>query len=89
MAWDYTDSATYIFFGIFVAIEPRLYERGLAWMLPMDRRADFCQTSARMARTLRLLMAGRLLGMAVEGIGTWLLLFPGWWSIVLATPLGT
>ena len=59
--------------GIFIAIEPRLYERGVAWMLPMKMRDDFYITTARMGFTLRRLMAGRLLGMGVEGIGTWLL----------------
>lgn len=58
--------------GIFIAIEPRLYERGVAWMLPMKSREDFYITTARMGFTLRRLMAGRLLGMLVEGIGTWL-----------------
>lgn len=72
--------------GIFVAIEPRLYERGFAWMLPLNRRRDFYNTSAKMGRTLRLLMAGRLLGMAVEGIGTWLLLMIG--GVPMAALLG-
>jgi len=58
--------------GIFIAIEPRLYERGFAWMLPMKSRENFYITTARMGFTLRRLMAGRLLGMLVEGIGTWL-----------------
>src|SRR3546814_17530539 len=58
--------------GIFLAIEPRLYERGVAWMLPMKAREDFYITTARMGFTLRRLMAGRLLGMAVEGVGPWL-----------------
>ncbi|ABF53125.1 AI-2E family transporter [Sphingopyxis alaskensis] len=58
--------------GIFIAIEPRLYERGVAWMLPMNARENFYITTARMGFTLRRLMAGRLLGMFVEGIGTWL-----------------
>ena len=58
--------------GIFIAIEPRLYERGVAWMLPMKARENFYITTARMGFTLRRLMAGRLLGMLVEGIGTWL-----------------
>lgn len=60
--------------GIFVAIDPRLYERGIAWMLPVEKRADFYVTTDRMAYTMRRLMAGRLVGMAVEGIGTWILL---------------
>ena len=62
-----------IVIGIFVAAEPRLYDRGVAWMMPMRARAGFYTTAARMAATLRRLMAGRLLGMAVEGVGTWLL----------------
>src|SRR3546814_125422 len=61
-----------IVLGIFIAIEPRLYERGVAWMLPMKSRENFYITTARMGFTLRRLMAGRLLGMLVEGIGTWL-----------------
>src|SRR3546814_20533008 len=61
-----------IVLGIFIAIEPRLYERGVAWMLPMKSRENFYITTARMGFTLRRLMAGRLLGMLVEGIGLWL-----------------
>jgi len=72
--------------GVFIAIEPRLYERGFAWMLPMDRRASFYHTSERMAFTLRRLMAGRLTGMAVEGVGTWLLLMLG--GVPMAALLG-
>ena len=60
--------------GIFVAIDPRLYERGIAWMLPVEKRQDFYVTTDRMAYTMRRLMAGRLVGMAVEGVGTWILL---------------
>ena len=60
--------------GIFVAVEPKLYDRGVAWMLPMEHRARFYDISERVGFTLRRLMAGRLLGMFVEGIGTWLLL---------------
>ena len=60
--------------GIFVAVEPKLYDRGVAWMLPMEHRARFYDISDRIGFTLRRLMAGRLLGMVVEGVGTWLLL---------------
>ncbi|MDB5690584.1 MAG: permease [Sphingomonas bacterium] len=72
--------------GIFLTIEPRLYERGVAWMLPMDRRPEFYTLAKRMGQTLRRLMAGRLLGMAVEGIGTWLLLMIG--GVPMAALLG-
>src|SRR3546814_19467058 len=51
-----------IVLGIFIAIEPRLYELGVAWMLPMKSRENFYITTARMGFTLRRLMAGRLLG---------------------------
>jgi predicted PurR-regulated permease PerM len=54
--------------GLFIAMEPRLYERGLAWMLPMAKRQDFYRTAEKMGHTLRRLMAGRLVGMAVEGL---------------------
>ena len=63
--------------AIFIAIEPKLYERGVAWMMPMDRRAHFYRIADKMGWTLRRLMFGRLIGMAVEGIGTWLLLWAG------------
>lgn len=60
--------------GIYVAAEPKLYERGVAWMLPRERRGSFEVTMARMAQTLRRLMAGRLLGMFVEGVFTYIML---------------
>ena len=72
--------------GLFVALEPRLYERGVGWMLPMRSRDGFYRAIDRMAFTLRRLMAGRLLGMAVEGVGTWLLLWIG--GVPMAALLG-
>ena len=63
--------------GIYVAIDPILYERGVAWMLPRHKRDDFYVTAARMGQTLRRLMAGRLLGMFVEGVFTFVLLAYG------------
>jgi predicted PurR-regulated permease PerM len=75
-----------IVIGIFLAVEPRLYERGVAWMLPMRSRDSFYRTASRMGYTLRRLMAGRLLGMAVEGIGTWILLWAG--GVPMAALLG-
>jgi predicted PurR-regulated permease PerM len=72
--------------GVFIAVEPRLYERGIAWMLPLRSREPFYRTSSRMGFTLRRLMAGRLLGMAVEGFGTWILLWIG--GVPMAALLG-
>ena len=60
--------------GIYIAIEPRLYQRGFAWLLPSKDRAYFEGTAALMGKSLRMLMFGRLLGMVVEGVGTWLML---------------
>lgn len=63
-----------VIIGIYVAMEPRLYERGVAWMLPPGERQDFFVTAAQMGHTMRRLMAGRLVGMAFEGVFTWIML---------------
>jgi predicted PurR-regulated permease PerM len=60
--------------GIFIAMEPHLYDRGLAWMLPVDSRARFYEISDKVGYTLRRLMAGRIAGMVFEGIFTWFML---------------
>jgi predicted PurR-regulated permease PerM len=72
-----TSAVMMLVLAIFIAVEPKLYERGVAWMLPMDRRDDFYRTADKMGWTLRRLMFGRLIGMTVEGVGTWLLLWAG------------
>jgi predicted PurR-regulated permease PerM len=72
-----TSGVMMLVLAIFIAIEPKLYERGVAWMLPMDKRAHFYSIADKMGWTLRRLMFGRLIGMAVEGVGTWLLLWAG------------
>ena len=59
-------------------IQPRLYQRGIAWMLPLESRDRFYRTRQPDGlHVMRRLMAGRLLCMAVEGVGTWLLLLAG------------
>lgn len=60
--------------GIYIALEPKLYERGVAWMLPEERRDGFFQTVKRMGYTMRRLMAGRLVGMAFEALFTYAML---------------
>lgn len=72
-----TSGVMMLVLAIFIAIEPKLYERGVAWMLPMEKRAHFYAIADKMGWTLRRLMFGRLIGMAVEGVGTWLLLWAG------------
>jgi predicted PurR-regulated permease PerM len=72
--------------GLYLAFEPRLYERGLAWVLPQDSRGEFFVTADQMAYTLRRLMAGRLVGMAFEGVFTFLMLF--FYGVPMAALLG-
>ena len=72
--------------GLFLAMEPRVYERGLQWLVPRDMRAEFALTLDRMGKTLRRLMAGRLLGMLVEGVFIWLSLAVG--GVPMAALLG-
>jgi putative permease len=61
--------------GIYFAMEPRLYERGVAWMLPENRRHAFYVTADKMGRQLRHLLGGRLIGMVIEGVFTWFMLW--------------
>ncbi|WP_375288819.1 AI-2E family transporter [Sphingomonas sp.] len=56
--------------GLFIAMDPRVYDRGLQWMIPQDQRHEFAVVVQRMSHTLRRLLAGRLLGMAFEGVLT-------------------
>jgi predicted PurR-regulated permease PerM len=72
-----TSGVMMLVLAIFIAVEPKLYERGVAWMLPIEKRAHFYTVADKMGWTLRRLMFGRLIGMAVEGVGTWLLLWAG------------
>lgn len=75
-----------VILGIYFAIEPRLYERGVGWLMPMDERSHFYDVTAAMGKTLRRLMAGRILGMLIEGVATWALL--ALYGVPMATLLG-
>ena len=81
-----TNMAMMLVLAIFIAAEPRMYERGVAWMLPLAEREHFYGTAEKIGRVLRRLMAGRLLGMAIEGFGTWILLSLG--GVPMAALLG-
>jgi len=63
--------------GIFMASEPRLYDRGIAWMLPLRHRTGFYRLAEHAGFTLRRLLFGRLIGMIFEGIFTWIMLILG------------
>jgi predicted PurR-regulated permease PerM len=57
-----------IMFGIYIALDPRVYERGVEWLTPERHRAEADATLRAMARTLRHWVAGRGLAMAIEGV---------------------
>jgi predicted PurR-regulated permease PerM len=75
-----------IVIGIFLAAEPRLYDRGIAWMLPLRHRAGFYRVAEHVGFTLRRLLFGRLVGMIFEGIFTWVMLTLG--GVPMAALLG-
>lgn len=60
--------------GLFFAMEPRVYERGVQWMVPRGERAEFALTFDRMGFTLRRLLAGKLVAMVAQGVLTSILL---------------
>ena len=66
-----------IVIGIFLASEPRLYDRGIAWMLPLRARGGFYRIAEHVGFTLRRLLFGRLIAMVFEGAFTWLMLTVG------------
>ena len=73
----FTSMLMIIVIGIFVAIEPKLYDKGVAWMLPVGNRARFHELSNKVGYTLRRLMFGRIVGMLFEGVFTWAMLWAG------------
>ncbi len=75
-----------IVIGIFIASEPRLYDRGVAWMLPIGSRDKFYAITERVTFNLRRLMFGRIVGMLFEGIFTWVMLSLG--NVPMAALLG-
>ena len=72
--------------GLFIAMDPSAYERGLQWMVPRRSRVTFAETLRAMGETLRKLLAGRLLGMLFEGVFTWIALAVG--GVPMAMLLG-
>ncbi len=72
--------------GLFIAMDPGTYSRGLQWMVPSDLRPEFAKTLVKMGATLRRLLAGRLLGMAVEGVASGIALAIG--GVPMAMLLG-
>ena len=81
-----TSAILIIVIGIFIAVEPHLYDRGLAWMLPLGNRTRFYIITSRVGTTIRRLLAGRLVGMAFEGVFTFIMLSLG--GVPMAALLG-
>ena len=72
-----TSAIAMMVIGIFLASEPRIYDRGIAWMLPLRHRAGFYRIAEHLGFTLRRLLFGRLVGMIFEGFFTWFMLSLG------------
>ncbi len=70
-----------VVFGIFVAADPRLYERGIEWLTPEARRPGTKATLDAMGAMLRRWVGGRLVLMLFEGT----LIFIG--LTIVGTPL--
>jgi predicted PurR-regulated permease PerM len=81
-----TSVVAMIVIGIFLAAEPRIYDRGIAWMLPIRHRTGFYRIAAHVGFTLRRLLFGRLVGMLFEGVFTWVMLSLG--GVPMAALLG-
>ncbi|GAA4024574.1 AI-2E family transporter [Sphingomonas swuensis] len=81
-----TSAFLIIVIGIFFAVEPKVYDRGFAWMLPMRHRADYYEVASAVGFTLRRLLFGRLVGMVVEGLFTFAMLAAG--GVPMAALLG-
>lgn len=56
--------------GIYIAGEPRMYERGIEWLTPMRSRAAAADLLDKLAETLRKWTLGRMIAMLFEGVFT-------------------
>ncbi|GAA4030228.1 AI-2E family transporter [Sphingomonas rosea] len=81
-----TNAFLIIVLGIFLATEPKVYDRGVAWMIPLRHRGEYYHILASVGFTLRRLLFGRLVGMLVEGIFTFFMLWAG--GVPMAALLG-
>lgn len=75
-----------LFIGVYLAAQPRLYQRGLMHLLPRKARPRAYEVMDEIAKVLRWWLVGRLVTMAVvgtaAGLGLW------WLGVPLAFTLG-
>jgi predicted PurR-regulated permease PerM len=80
------EAALVVFLGLYLAVEPEPYLRGLERLLPIPRRARFREVVAEIGDKLNDWLLGQAVQMAlvgtVTGVGLWMLGLPG------ALPLG-
>jgi predicted PurR-regulated permease PerM len=69
--------------ALFLAFDPRVYERGVIWLVPGRHEAIAHKTMHRLSRALRWWMLGRLTSMTAVGILTSL----GMWAIGMPAPM--
>lgn len=75
-----------VVFGVYLAVDPDLYMRGLSCLLPPHHRPRMLQLMSEIGRALRSWLVGRFVSMTIIGVGTGL----GLWAVgvPLAAPLG-
>ena len=82
------DTLLVIFGGIYLAVEPSLYRRGLAKLLPAAARPGLAEALDDCYRALRLWLLGRLTSMVLvgllTGLGLWALGMPAALTLGLA-----
>lgn len=61
--------------GVYIAAEPRLYERGVEWLTPKRSRSGAAALMDELAETLRRWTLGRLIAMLFEGSFTTIALY--------------
>lgn len=78
--------AVVIFIGIYLAAQPRLYQRGLMHLLPRKGRPRAYEVMDEIAKVLRWWLVGRLVTMTIVGVAAGLGLW--WLGVPLAFTLG-
>lgn len=75
-----------VVFGVYLAVDPELYMRGGSRLLPPRHRPRMLQLLSEIGRALRSWLVGRVVSMAIIGVGTAL----GLWiaGVPLGVPLG-